>query len=239
MEESGIQFAHITSRTKTLESFLEKITRKAYANPINEIKDFAEVRLVFLYHSDREGIERVIEDEFIVKEKILPASTQDINYFGYEALHYVVTLGDNCRGARYDTLRKLPLEIQVRTVLQDAWALIAHHLIYKRESDVPDRLQRRLNRLVGLFETADEQFTEIRSERERYIEATRDRIRNEDELDIELNLDSIIAYCERKFPNMDIHFGDLSVLLASEAIKKFKSSTKRLMPPRMPSPNIG
>jgi ppGpp synthetase/RelA/SpoT-type nucleotidyltranferase len=62
------------------------------------------------------------------------------------------------REPRYDDLKKLVCEIQVRTVLQDAWAIIDHHLSYKQESDVPKILRRKLNSLAGLVETAHDQF---------------------------------------------------------------------------------
>src|SRR5262249_26517335 len=56
-------------------------------------------------------------------------------------------------------------EIQVRTVIQHAWSSISHALNYKQELAVPSLLQRRLNRIAGLFELADEEVVGIRDQR--------------------------------------------------------------------------
>jgi ppGpp synthetase/RelA/SpoT-type nucleotidyltranferase len=81
--------------------------------------------------------------------------------------------------------------MQVRTVVQDAWAIIQHHLVYKRESQVPSHLQRKLNSMAGLLETADDQFESIRREREAYIAEVRESLAKPALfLENELNLDS-------------------------------------------------
>lgn len=68
-------------------------------------------------------------------------------------------------------MRDLKCEIQVRTILQDAWASISHHLVYKEESSIPDRVKRDLNNVAslleiaqGVFDTAKEKIDSYRSE---------------------------------------------------------------------------
>ncbi len=170
----GIEVSAVTSRAKTLESFMEKVQRKEYADPFSGITDFAGVRVVCLYAPDTRLIDEVIQEEFDVVEKVDSLNERDSDRFGYGAIQYVVKLGKVMSGARYEDLRHLVCEVQVRTVLQDAWAIVAHHLTYKRESEVPKALQRKLNGLVGLFETADNQFDQIRREREEYVSEMRE-----------------------------------------------------------------
>lgn len=55
----------------------------------------------------------------------------------------------------------LKAEIQIRSLLQHAWAEIEHGLGYKPES-VPDEHIRRFSRLAGMFELADEEFVRLR-----------------------------------------------------------------------------
>jgi len=118
------------------------------------------------------------------------------------ARHFIVRLGKASSGARYDDLKLLPCEIQVRTVVQDSWAIIQHHMVYKRESQVPTQLQRKLNSLAGLFETVDDQFERIREEREQYVADVRDTVsRPSVFLENELNLDSFREYLKWKFPD--------------------------------------
>jgi putative GTP pyrophosphokinase len=198
LDAFGLEYAAITARAKTLNSFCEKIIRKGYKNPLKEITDLAGVRIVYLYLADVVKLEDVIEKEFAIIEKIDKVDKADPDRFGYGALHYLVSLGKTSAGARYDDLRDLVCEIQVRTVLQDAWALVAHHLSYKQESDVPKELRRKLNALAGLFETADDQFDHLRTERQNY----KGRVRQE------------LAQQEDKSLKRDIDFDNLTEYLA-------------------------
>lgn len=217
MNEGNIEFSAITSRAKSLNSFIEKLSRKSYQNPISEITDFAGVRLVYLYKDDQTSIEKIIESEFRIIEKIDKIAEREPNEFGYGALHYLVNIGKKSSGARYDDLKELVCEIQVRTVLQDAWAVIYHHLSYKHESDVPQILLRKLNSVSGLFETADDQFNNIRLEREKYKKSIRPQLNNEKKfLDQEINLDTFAEFLKWKFPlaeNIASHEGHLAEIL--------------------------
>ena len=74
-------------------------------------------------------------------------------------------------------------------------------MIYKRESQVPTQLQRKLNSLAGLFETVDDQFERIRGERDAYLATIRDSASTPSAfLENELNLDSFKEYLTWAFP---------------------------------------
>lgn len=49
LNKEEVEFSTITCRAKTLNSFLEKIQRKSYHDPIAEITDFAGVRVVCFF----------------------------------------------------------------------------------------------------------------------------------------------------------------------------------------------
>lgn len=205
LKKSGIEIAHITRRAKEINSFCEKIYRKNYENPLVDITDLAGVRVVFLYKTDHHEIEKIIENEFEVIEKQNKLDNSNAERFGYGAFHYLVKIKGNHIGARYDDLRSLVCEIQVRTILQDAWGIVAHHLSYKNETDVPQTLIRKLNALSGLFETADDQFENLRTARNNYIEDTKKNISINpiDSLNHPLNLDNLFAYATTKFPDRE------------------------------------
>lgn len=206
IEKAKIEIAQISSRTKSLESFCEKISRKGYQNPFNDVTDFAGVRVVYLYSASRPYIERIIEREFEIVEKV-DKNISDEDRFGYGALHYIVKIRNSHAGARYDELKNMICEIQVRTILQDAWALVAHHLSYKQESDAPQELRRKLNALSGLFETADDQFETIRNFRRTYQDKLQKTILTGNSLNNieEANIDSLEAYLKSRFPERDHH----------------------------------
>lgn len=201
LKNACIEFSAITHRAKTLDSFLEKIQRKTYDDPIKRITDFAGVRVVCLYVDDLLKIENIVSEHFEVIEKIDKSNDKKIDNFGYGAIHFVVRLGKNSSGARYDDLKNLVCEIQIRTVLQDAWAIIDHHLVYKNEMNVPSVLRKKLHLLSETFESADEEFQQIRKERQEYLfEIEESEISPEQFLENELNLDSFVRYAQWKFP---------------------------------------
>jgi len=203
LNKAEVEFSTITYRAKTLNSFLEKIQRKTYSDPITEITDFAGVRVVCLYIDDLARLENVIGEHFEIVEKIDKLTDKKNDQFGYGAIHFIVRLGKNASGARYDDLKNLVCEIQTRTVLQDAWAIIDHHLVYKNESNIPTVLRSRLNFLAGNFQSADEKFSDLRAEREDYLrEVENSKINAEQFLENELNLDSFVRYAHWKFPEL-------------------------------------
>ena len=201
--KNHVEFSTITHRAKTLNSFLEKIQRKSYGNPIEEITDFAGVRVVCLYVDDLIKVETAIVKHFEIVEKIDKLADKKNDQFGYGAIHFVVRLGENSSGARYDDLKNFVCEIQTRTVLQDAWAIIDHHLVYKNASNIPTVLKSRLNSLAENFQGADDEFRSIRAEREEYL-TNIEKSENDSELFLEneLNLDSFVRYAQWKFPEL-------------------------------------
>jgi ppGpp synthetase/RelA/SpoT-type nucleotidyltranferase len=247
LRDNNIKYSSITYRTKKLESFLKKLKRKKYRNPFSEITDISGVRIVCLYRDDLHKIESVIQKEFNVLEKVDKIAEQGTDTFGYSAVHFVAKLGQRSTGARYDDLKDIAFEIQTRTILQDAWAIINHHLAYKQEADVPDSLKRRLNSLVGLFETADFTFEEIRNEREKYVQEVQNKKEDREAfLDQKIDLDTLNAYSEWKFPSLTIdgknYISKLIKDLEKNKYRKLKDidivvnsteSSRKKVPPRL------
>lgn len=203
LQRAGIEFSTIAKRAKSLDSFLEKVQRKSYSDPLSQITDFAGVRVVCLYIDDLPKVESIVAEHFEIVEKIDKLKQRRADQFGYGAIHFVVRIGERSSGARYDDLKPLVCEIQTRTVLQDAWAIIDHHLVYKNESNIPSVLRNRLNLLAGNFESADQKFSDLRAEREEYLRRVTDSAVDEARfLDNELNLDSFVRYADWKFPEL-------------------------------------
>jgi putative GTP pyrophosphokinase len=61
-------------------------------------------------------------------------------------------------GPRYDPLKHLRFEVQVRTIVMDAGAAVSHHLDYKGGTSVPSELRKDFYALSGLFYVADQHF---------------------------------------------------------------------------------
>lgn len=60
--------------------------------------------------------------------------------------------------SRYKEIR---FEVQVRSIIQDAWSVLDHKIKYKKS--IPPSLKRQINALAALFEIADREFTQIKS----------------------------------------------------------------------------
>jgi len=160
----------ITHRVKDRESLRRKLLRpdKIYRG-LRDVTDLVGVRIVTYFDDATFEVARIVERAFRIdldnsldKRRLL-APTQ----FGYRSLHYV--------GSLPDAPPQLPrFELQIRTILQHAWAEIEHDLGYKSAASVPEAIRRRFSRLAGLLELADEEFLSIRRELHAYERALRD-----------------------------------------------------------------
>src|ERR1022692_15555 len=155
-----IKIHSIRTRVKKKSSLLEKIERKDYADPFEEIEDIVGSRIVCLFMPDLVKIEKVIEEEFEVNraENSVDGRDRDRAAFGYMSNHYICRLPRKHAGPRYDSVKEFKFEIQCRTILMDAWASVSHHLHYKGEVSIPEHLRRDFYALSGLFYVADKHF---------------------------------------------------------------------------------
>src|SRR5437588_8316937 len=201
-DQTDIKLHSITSRVKELQSFLEKAQRIQANKPFEEIHDIVGVRVICLFLSDINRIGDVIRDSFLVVAEDNKIEGTDVSSFGYMSVHFIVTMKNEYAGPRYDHIVHMPFEIQVRTIAMDAWANVSHYLEYKSETDVPSDLRRDFYALSGLFYVADKHF-------EMFFRARRQSQQKMAELfetaipkvtTEELNLDSLTAYLQSKFP---------------------------------------
>jgi putative GTP pyrophosphokinase len=100
ISEQGIETSSVTSRAKTLNSFLEKLQRKHYGDPFAELTDLAGARVVCLYRSDTPKVAAIIRADFEVIEDVDKLGDLGVDQFGYGARHFVVRLGEGSSGAR-------------------------------------------------------------------------------------------------------------------------------------------
>ena len=77
-------------------------------------------------------------------------------------------------------------------MVQHAWSAVSHTVQYKREMDIPSPFRRRLHRIAGLFELADEEFVAIRNQRKSLKESAISNIADGN-TDIPINADSVSA----------------------------------------------
>ena len=202
IDSKNIKIHTIQTRIKDFESFYNKIIRKKIkADPFEKITDIAGLRVICIYRSDLNKLEKLISNSFEVISSDAKTRTLGETEFGYMADHYIVKLSKECKGARYDEIKHCNCEIQVRTILMDAWDSVSHHLDYKRKTDIPTQLKKDFYALSGLFYVADTHFEifkdSIEGIKTKLIE---DLKKNQFNLDQDMNLDTLRTYASWKFP---------------------------------------
>lgn len=168
-----IDYLTVSGRTKTKESILEKIERKAYKDPAKQLTDLTGIRVVGYFESDISKISDLIKSAFNVD--IANSLNQDeklsVNQIGYRSVHFVCDIGQTRSSLpEFLNLSNLKFEIQVRTVLQHAWAELAHDRNYKFSGRLPKEIERNLFLYAGMLEIADKGFNEISKKIDSYIE---------------------------------------------------------------------
>ena len=161
----GIKTHSLSSRLKTSASLGQKLSRpdRTYKS-LWQVTDLVGLRVTTYFEDSIPDVAQVIENSFNIdfgntRDRLNNAS------FGYRSLHYVGGLDTR------DLPREFRFEIQVRTILQHAWAEIEHDIGYKASDTTPENIKRRFTRIAGLLELADEEFVSIRRDLKQYAEA--------------------------------------------------------------------
>lgn len=180
LTDAGIQFHSIVARAKEAESLYAKLSRKPYQyRSLRDVQDLAGLRIVTYFHDDVRAVARILEEEFTIdREQSIDKSTLlDANEFGYLSVHYVVELSPKRLAlGEYRRFADMDAEIQVRSILQHAWAEIEHDLGYKNPNAVPPEIKRSFSRVAGLLEIADSEFVNIRKQLRTFEQETVERI---------------------------------------------------------------
>ncbi len=171
LDEAGINYLTVSGRTKSVASFAEKAVRVAegarlYTDPLREIGDQLGIRVITYVRADVAAVADVLADQVVVTDdRDLGRETASEGRFGYASRHLQFTLDSAREGqAAYAHLRGRNVQVQIRTVLQHAWAEFEHDIRYK--GTVPAEhahdFDRRFTLAAGLLELADQEFATIR-----------------------------------------------------------------------------
>lgn len=177
LQQNQVDYLSVSYRTKTKEGILEKIGRKKYKNPTDELTDISGVRIILYLESDIARVSDVIKSTFNidVKNSMDNEGRLSSDKVGYRSVHYVCDIGEKRNALKeYEYISGLNCEIQVRTMLQHAWAELTHDRNYKLGANLPLQIQRKINLYSGMLEIADEGFSEIVNAIEEYKESIKD-----------------------------------------------------------------
>ena len=188
----------IEHRVKKEKSLAGKLERSGgWYSTLEDLTDILGARVICFFSDDIDIIGKSVEERFVIdwnnssdKRALIKADS-----FGYLSLHYICSLP---YGAGYpDNICGKKFEIQIRTVLQHAWAAIEHDLGYKSEFGVPRDVIREFSRIAGLLEIADDEFVRTRDHMRGYTENIRQKIIENKADDVHIDSISLNEYVKR------------------------------------------
>jgi putative GTP pyrophosphokinase len=200
LELDNISFHIITSRTKDIDSFKVKIRNEKYDDPIQQLTDLAGIRIITYVEDEVKQVCETIENVFeIDKGKSLDKSKDlGIDRVGYKSVHYVAKLKESrLQLPEYKIFENRYFEIQIRTILQHAWAEIEHDRNYKFSGKLPEEIARRFKLLSGTLEIADREFNNIAKEIDLISKRVEEGTKT-GKLNFEINSTSLKQYLETK-----------------------------------------
>lgn len=197
LASNGLMVTAVDSRIKTEQSLAGKLELKGtkYAT-LSDITDILGARIITFYTDDVDRIAAIAEKLFDIDwdNSVDKRRLHQLDSFGYNSLHYI------CRIPGYE----YRFELQLRTTLQHAWAAINHDTGYKSGVEIPREYMRRMNRLAGMLEMVDDEFSRIRIEISDYRRRVQQLVQNGKLDDVMLDGDTFNSYMTAKpFDNLN------------------------------------
>jgi putative GTP pyrophosphokinase len=153
----------VSARIKNFPSYFGKYLRFLKdGDKEPKITDLMGLRIICPFIEDLEVAEDLINETFTVVETETKGH-YTFKEFGYESTHLLIAIPAELI-AKYGYPGTDIAEIQIRTILQDAWAEVEHELVYKAEfSPFDEPMRRKLAAVNASLSLADIIFQEIRS----------------------------------------------------------------------------
>ena len=156
----------LKGRVKEFDSYYAKklrLLKKAWSEKTGPlpVNDILALRIVCPFMGDIAIAEKALSERFIIEETERKGSERSFREFGYESIHLLVRIPEELAPIR-QLLERGVVEIQLRTILQEAWAEVEHELVYKAEfTPFDEPMRRKLAALNANLTLSDIMFQEI------------------------------------------------------------------------------
>lgn len=152
----------VLGRVKSISSIIQKAQRRGI--PIDKIQenilDIAGIRIICQFTEDIYTVAKLIKkrkDMTVISEKDYIRNIKESGYRSYHIIvHYEV---ETVKGTSV-----IPVEIQIRTLGMNFWAIIEHSLQYKYDGEIPLHVRERLNAASDALITLDNEMSSIHDE---------------------------------------------------------------------------
>jgi putative GTP pyrophosphokinase len=213
--------SRVKGRLKSFDSYFKKYIRLLKEDPSNQIPNIADVlgiRVICPFLEDLAAVEELLKEKFKVGEVQRKGGDHTYREFGYESIHLLIEVPEEIT-EKAEMPGSQTAEIQIRTILQDAWAEVEHEFVYKAEFIPFDNpLKRKLAAINASLSLADIIFQETRSYL-RLLGGELDKRRNSFFKKIEEFSDAMLFSEDN--PNLET----LSPMEESGEVAKFKSES--------------
>ncbi|MGL5050099.1 MAG: GTP pyrophosphokinase [Fusobacteriaceae bacterium] len=199
-EKEKILYHSIDSRAKSRESFSKKVQRKEYYS-LEYATDLCGIRVITFLESETKIVEKFLRKIFFIDEKRSEDKSDTLgeDKVGYKSIHLVASLPKSLLVLpEFERFSNLKFEIQVRTILQHAWAEVEHDKNYKFSGQLPPDIKRRFKLLAGFLEIADREFENISKEITEYEKKVAQEIADNKLQEISINSTSLRKYLNEK-----------------------------------------
>lgn len=221
LESKKIPFHSVSGRLKSKSSYLDKCSNKAYSAP-EEIMDVAGLRVITHTTAEVKQVCALIEETFAIDEKNSgdKAKEMGVDKVGYLSVHYIAKFNaGRLEFAEYKRFDGMCFEIQVRSLLQHAWAEIEHDRSYKFAGVLPDEIKRKFHLVAGTLELMDQEFCALSNEIDSYAKMVTEKTEKGD-LDIPIDSTSVLQYLNKIFEGHDLEYLERYFSVKDDFIKE-------------------
>ncbi len=154
-------------RLKDEKSYLGKAIyrNKGYKNHLLEIEDKIGTRIILLKSDEVIQVSEILMQQQLWQAKqtkgIFDFIPENANNFDYQSIHLVCIPPADSADFPKDQIPQLTCEIQIRTLLQHAFAEISHDSTYKGVYKNDTDIIRKLAKSMALMEATDDYFLEV------------------------------------------------------------------------------
>ena len=189
LQDAGLAVAAIESRVKGYDSLAGKLELKGHKyKSLANLTDILGLRVITFYIDDVDKVASAVERLFTIdwENSVDKRKIHEIDSFGYLSLHYICSIPDF----------PYRFEIQMRTLLQHAWANMDHDTGYKSGVEIPKRYMRNTSRLAGMLELVDDEFSKIRIELTDYRRRVQALVRSGNLDEVPIDGDTFRSYID-------------------------------------------